>query len=201
MTMYMFDTVCVTARKLCKEPIENRVYSLLNSGIDRVILREKDLNETDYTALAERVLKKCGYSEKISLHYYPQACEKLNHKYLHISIPILLQNRYIKNGIKKLGVSVHSVDEAVLAESLGVDYVTAGHIFPTECKKGVPARGLEFLTSVCKNVEIPVYAIGGINETNIELIKNSGASGACIMSGFMGENLPSLITPQSAGAD
>lgn len=171
----MFDIVCVTARGLCQEPIEERVFSILNAGVDRVILREKDLDLNSYTSLAEKVLGKCGGSEKVFLHCYPQACEKLDHKYLHISIKTLLMNRDIKSRLKRLGVSVHSVDEAVLAESLGADYITAGHIFPTDCKKGVPARGIEFLTSVCENVEIPVYAIGGINDTNIRFIKESGA--------------------------
>ena len=68
---------------------------------------------------------------------------------------------------------------------LGASYVTGGHIFATDCKKGVPPRGLDFLKAVCSSVNIPVYAIGGINGDNINSVLNAGASGACIMSGLM----------------
>ena len=80
-----------------------------------------------------------------------------------------------------------SVEEAVEAVSLGASYVTAGHIFATDCKKGLPPRGLSFLKEVCETVSIPVYAIGGItfDKTQWNALKEQGASGACIMSGMM----------------
>ena len=71
------------------------------------------------------------------------------------------------------------------AERLGAAYVTAGHIFTTDCKKGLPPRGLEFLTDVVNAVKIPVYGIGGIDEENITKIMECGAAGGCMMSGFM----------------
>ena len=55
-----------------------------------------------------------------------------------------------KDGTVKIGVSIHSAEEAKEAVSLGASYLTAGHIFTTDCKKGVPARGLEFLKEVCE---------------------------------------------------
>lgn len=84
-----------------------------------------------------------------------------------------------------MGVSVHSPEEAKEAEALGADYVTAGHIFETDCKKGLKGRGLEFLRQVSQGVSIPVYAIGGISAENMESVREAGANGACIMSGFM----------------
>ena len=65
-------------------------------------------------------------------------------------------------GLTLLGTSIHSVEDAKEAGRLGADYVFAGNIFETDCKKGLPGRGLEFLENVCKEVDIPVYAIGGI---------------------------------------
>lgn len=79
---------------------------------------------------------------------------------------------------------MHSVEEAVEAESLGADYIIAGHIFETACKPLEP-RGPEFLRRVCESVEIPVYAIGGITSENVSSIADAGASGACSMSGIM----------------
>jgi thiamine-phosphate pyrophosphorylase len=84
-----------------------------------------------------------------------------------------------------IGASCHSVEEALEAENLHCSYITAGHIFSTDCKKGVAPRGLNFLSDVCNNVSIPVYAIGGINQSNMKAVQNAGANGVCIMSGFM----------------
>ena len=56
---------------------------------------------------------------------------------------------------KVIGTSVHSVEDAIKAEQLGATYMTAGHIFATDCKKGLPPRGLDFLKNVCDAVGIP----------------------------------------------
>lgn len=90
-----------------------------------------------------------------------------------------------QTAFRQIGASCHSVEDAVEAQELGCTYITAGHIFATDCKKGVPPRGLEFLRSVCESVDIPVYAIGGVNEKNIDSVRSVGAHGACIMSGLM----------------
>ena len=68
---------------------------------------------------------------------------------------------------------------------MGCTYITVGHIFETDCKKGLPGRGLEFLEQVCQKVSVPVYAIGGITGTAMEKIRRTGAAGACVMSGVM----------------
>ena len=87
----------------------------------------------------------------------------------------------------KIGTSIHSVEDAIEAQRLGATYVTAGHIFTTNCKKGLPPRGLDFLKNVCDAVTIPVYGIGGIkfNPQQWNDLKEQGASGGCIMSGMM----------------
>ena len=73
------------------------------------------------------------------------------------------------------------------AEQLGAAYVTAGHIFTTDCKKGLPPRGLDFLKNICDAVTIPVYGIGGIkfDPQQWNSLKKQGACGGCIMSGMM----------------
>lgn len=92
-----------------------------------------------------------------------------------------------RTGMKMIGASIHSVTEALEAQQLGASYVTAGHVFATDCKKGVPGRGLTFLKKVCEAVSIPVYALGGMNEGNLKLVMKMGAAGSCMMSGFMKE--------------
>lgn len=68
---------------------------------------------------------------------------------------------------------------------MGCTYITAGHVFATDCKKGIPPRGLDFLKEVCENVSIPVYAIGGISSEVMTSVREAGANGACVMSGLM----------------
>jgi thiamine-phosphate pyrophosphorylase len=80
---------------------------------------------------------------------------------------------------------VHTVSEAKEAQELGADYLIAGHIFPTDCKKGVAARGLIFLEVVCDSVTVPVFAIGGITEERKEAVLSTGAKGICQMSEAM----------------
>lgn len=59
-------------------------------------------------------------------------------------MPLRLMNENAEKEFETVGVSVHSADEAVLAEKMGATYVTAGHIFATDCKKGLEPRGIEF---------------------------------------------------------
>ena len=87
----------------------------------------------------------------------------------------------------RIGCSIHSAEEAKEAQDLGATYLTAGHIYATDCKKGLPPRGLDFLKQVCENVKIPVYAIGGIRPDleQLDEVLSTGARGVCIMSGMM----------------
>ena len=80
------------------------------------------------------------------------------------------------------GVSTHSVDEALNVEKLGGTYVTASHIFVTKCKEGLEPKGVDWLNNVCNSVNIPVYALGGINSGNAKLCIDAGAKGVCMMS-------------------
>ena len=92
-----------------------------------------------------------------------------------------------KKKFTKIGISIHSVEEAKEAEQLGASYLTAGHIYATDCKRGLPPRGLGFLKEVCREVSIPVYGIGGIkfDEEQWNDMKKCGAVGGCVMSGMM----------------
>ena len=133
-------------------------------------------------------------SKKVYPAIYPQVCQKGTDNYQQF--------------FKVIGTSVHSVEDAIKAEQLGATYMTAGHIFATDCKKGLPPRGLDFLKNVCDAVEIPVYAIGGINIASsgdstasdapstydampdisvprLADVMKCGAAGGCIMSGMM----------------
>ena len=173
--------ICVTNRKLCAIPLEQRIEQLAKIGVKKVILREKDLSEDEYTALAEKILGISGI--ELIVHNFPNVARKLSVSRLHL--PLGLLNKEICSEFETVGASVHSVEDAETAEKLGASYVTAGHIFATDCKKGLAPRGLEFLKAVCESVDIPVYAIGGITPENMQSAVDCGAKGVCVMSGLM----------------
>lgn len=136
------------------------------------------------------------YKVPCILHNFWQIAVKLNSNQIHLPLPVLrqlvnqavIQEKNQGSGtFYQIGTSVHSVEEAVEAEKLGASYLVAGHIYATDCKKGVPPRGIGFLKEVCDAVRLPVYGIGGIHfepEQWRELVR-AGAKGGCIMSGMM----------------
>ena len=183
----MFKLLSVTARTLCKEGFLARVDAICAAGIDGIILREKDLSEVSYRSLASDVLQICRDRETpCALHTYPAAAQQLHAKALHLPLQAFLSlGEAEKRAFPTIGVSCHSLDDVMAAQEGGCSYVTLGHIFATDCKRGLPGRGLAFLDEVCRRANVPVYAIGGINRDNIARVRDAGASGACIMSGLM----------------
>lgn len=187
MIMYTFkNLLAVTNRKLCARPFLEQVEWLASCRPAGIILREKDLTEEEYQILAEQVLAVCGkYRTTCILHTWPEVSRRLGCPNLHLPLWKLRKLAGTLDGFEKIGASIHSVDEAREAESLGATYLTAGHIFLTDCKKGIPARGLGFLREVCGAVSVPVYGIGGITEENADEVLRQGAAGYCVMSGMM----------------
>ena len=188
----MSDIICVTASSICERPFLRQLKLIAEAGPKYIILREKHLDVYEYSSLAKNAIKECsGYGADIVLHYYWKAAIELGVDRIHLPLHILRElSDKEKNFFKLIGVSCHSVEDAAEAESLGASYITAGHIFATDCKKDLPPRGLDFLRKVCEAVEIPVYAIGGITPDNADEAFICGAAGACILSGFMKSDNP-----------
>lgn len=192
MITYMFDIIVITNSSICKEDFLLRIEKLAKAKPKAIVLREKQLSESDYAVLAKKVIEICNkYNTQCILHNFPKVAEKLNHNALHLPLHILatLTDKE-KSQYEILGTSCHSVEDALKAERLGCTYITAGHIFDTDCKKGLPGRGLDFLKAVCISVSIPVYAIGGISPKNFSMVRNVGANGGCIMSSAMNCTIP-----------
>lgn len=183
----MSDIICVTNRNLCKEDFLKRIEKIAVAHPAGIILREKDLTKEEYRNLAKQVLQICEkHQVSCILHSFTDEAIELSAEAVHLPLSILREmTEEQRSRFKVLGASCHSLEEALEAERLGCTYIIAGHIFATDCKKGLPGRGLDFLKSICENVSIPVYAIGGINGENIADVCNAGAKGACVMSGFM----------------
>lgn len=185
--------ICVTNRTLCRDDFLTRIDHIAKKGVaDTILLREKDLTEREYLELAEKVLSICkSHNRRCILHTYYKAAKELGCKEIHLPLPLLQKMREegAKQWFTTVGTSVHSLKQANLAMHLQADYMTAGHIFETDCKKGLPGRGLSFLSKVVCKSEVPVYGIGGISADNAGQIMETGAAGVCIMSGFMLESM------------
>ena len=187
MIMCMSNVLVITNRKLCKEDFFGRIEALAAAGPGGIILREKDLPEAEYRELARRAAEICErHGTPCILHSFPGAALELGVKRLHLPLPILRNLSPAERAyFIMLGASCHSVEDAREAETLGCTYITAGHVFDTDCKKGLPGRGLAFLKQVCESVKTPVYAIGGIDPENYKEVMAAGAAGVCVMSGAM----------------
>jgi len=189
----MYKILAITNRHLCNNDFLTQIQEICSLNENNtviksvcIVLREKDLSENDYKDLAVKVLKICKENNtECILHTYYKIARELNCKKIHLPLQVLKSNPNIYKEFNEVGVSIHSVSEAIEAINLGATYITAGHIFSTDCKKDIPPRGLNFLSSVCSSVNIPVYAIGGISLENAEKAINASADGICIMSGLM----------------
>ncbi|MBQ1463635.1 MAG: thiamine phosphate synthase [Ruminococcus sp.] len=182
----MSDIICVTNRKLCREDFLTRLGRIADEKPLMIILREKDLPEEEYRELAKKAQEICSSrGVPLVLHTFYDVAIELGVERIHMPLGVLREMpEEKKRYFTQIGASCHSVEDVFEAEKLGVTYVTAGHIFATDCKKGVPPRGTEFLEEVCRKASVPVYAIGGITEEKMPLIRNCGASGACMRSFF-----------------
>ena len=88
---------------------------------------------------------------------------------------------------KIVGVSASTIEEALQAEADGADYISASPVFATPTKPdAAPPTGLEGLRAIVEAVRIPVVAIGGINESNVEEVIRAGAAGVAVISAVVG---------------
>ncbi|MGN0399291.1 MAG: thiamine phosphate synthase [Blautia sp.] len=188
--------LAVTNRHLCEggeEKFLRQIERICSHHPRALLLREKDLTEELYEVLLEKVQKICENFSVICIpHTYWKVAYEKKFNQIHVSMSVLEANPQIVELFGIVGVSVHSSEEAIHAEEIGASYITAGHVFTTQCKPGLPARGTKFLKEVCEAVEIPVYAIGGMkgNETCVKEMQECGAAGICVMSECMRWKFP-----------
>ena len=194
----------ITNRKLCEnENLERQIEKIFSAYKRKIILedfeivaltlREKDLYKNEYLNLVKKIYPICKkYRIDLILHqnYNLNLDKKYKIEGIHLSYDNFKSlNKNIREGLikkyKRIGISIHSIDEAKEVENLGATYVVAGHIFETDCKKGLEPRGLNFIKELSSILTIPIFAIGGINEENSHLAINSVAFGVCMMSSLM----------------
>ncbi|MGL4998786.1 MAG: thiamine phosphate synthase [Cetobacterium sp.] len=159
---------------------------LLKGGVQIIQYREKSRNLKKILSEA-RDLKKLTqkYNAIFIINDHLDIALLVDADGIHIGqddLPIK-EVRKLLGDNKIIGISTHNLKEAQKAVLDGADYIGVGPIFETNTKKdaGTPLT-LKFLEDVQKNIEIPYTAIGGIKETNLDLILSKGAKSACLIS-------------------
>ncbi len=144
------------------------------SGIEIIQVREKDLSARDLLALVEQVRDlAAGTSTKVLVNGRLDIAIAARLDGVHLPGDGLPAAR-VRPHVRTLGISCHSMHEAMQAESEGVDYIIFGPVFETPGKKAV---GIEALQRVVESIRIPVLAIGGIDEFNTPKVLEAGAQG------------------------
>ncbi|WP_410984775.1 thiazole tautomerase TenI [Bacillus cereus] len=163
----------------------------IESEIDYLHIREREKNTKELYEGVESLLKGGFPASKLVIND-------------RIDIAILLNIPRVQLGYRSadvrsvkekfsylhVGYSVHSLEEAIIAFKNGADSLVYGHVFPTDCKKGVPARGLEEISDMARRLTIPITAIGGITPQNTAEVLQSGVSGIAVMSGIVSDRTP-----------
>lgn len=184
-------TIVITNRALVQGDFLKQMQKVIHLHPHAVILREKDLPDGKYGALAEKILKLCDEENvRCFLHSRISAAHRLGCGKIHLSIPALEamdegERSRLKKDFQEISVSCHSMEDVNIAVKNGATQIILGTIFETECKKGMKGKGLEFVREICKACPLPVYAIGGINMERLPQVMEVGAAGGCMMSGFM----------------
>ncbi|WP_353893921.1 thiamine phosphate synthase [Proteinivorax hydrogeniformans] len=179
----------VTNRKLAGDNFYHVLEQAVAGGVGAIILREKDLSTEKLLPIAEKIKEIIGKKDvKLIINSNLEVARAVEADGLHLTF-----RDFISNGIKwnkTMGVSVHSVKEAVLAQKGGADYLLCGHVFQTDCKKGVEPRGVSYLEEILKKVDIPVIPIGGIDTNTALEIINLPICGIAVMSLLMSSQNP-----------
>ena len=161
-----------------------------------IVLREKDLPVKEYSVLARKVRDICrSAGASIIIHSHPEVARELGIPALHMPLDALEKmSSEERKEFEVLGASCHSVEDVLRAKALGCDYVTAGHVYATDCKPGLPPRGADFLAEVCgPAAPMPVFALGGLTPARAPEVRRAGAAGFAMMSSAMDAENPAEL--------
>lgn len=180
------DRYCIKNRTLT-----DAVEESLKGGVTCVQIREKNLDEDTFLKEAEKIKIMCRrYNVPFIVNDNADIAVKINADGVHVGQcdeeASEVRKRIGKNKI--LGVSAQTVEQAILAEKHGADYLGVGSIFPTNSKADAENVSIGTLKAICKAVSIPVVAIGGITAENANLLKNSGICGIAVISAIYADD-------------
>ena len=161
------------------------VEEAIQGGVTCVQLREKELSKEKLLTLAKEVKAVTRqYHIPFILNDEVELAKQIDADGVHIGQEdkALTEARKILGPDKIIGVSAHTVEEAVEAERNGADYLGVGAVFGSSTKKDANPLTLDLLKEISEAVSIPVVAIGGIKKENILQLSGSGIDGVAVVS-------------------
>lgn len=181
-------------------PLIDVVKSALDGGVRLIQLREKDLSGKELFCLAKELRELTNrYNAKFIINDRVDIALAVGADGVHLgrqSVSVRDARRAFETSSLIphsssffVGVSTHSLEEALQAESDGADFITFGPIYFTSSKAvyGQPV-GIDKLKEVAKAVSIPIFALGGIKRDSIDEVLNTGAYGVAMISAVMAAN-------------
>lgn len=167
---------------------ESKIRSAVEGGCTMVQLREKNINSYLMYQRALSIKKITDeYHIPLIINDRLDIMLAVGADGVHLGqqdIPVKIVRRLIGKD-KIIGVSAHCPEEAEKAERDGADYLGVGAIFPTETKKDIIITPVDVLRKIKETVSVPVVAIGGINQNNINTLKGSHVDGVAVISAIM----------------
>lgn len=176
------DRAWVGARTLYEQ-----VEECLKGGATIVQIREKGLNHEDFVAEAEEIVKLCHrYGVMCIINDDVQACLESGADGVHVGQDDMEAGdvRALLGEDKIIGVSAHNVEEALLAQKRGADYLGVGAVHATGTKSEAKPLTWQDIKDICDSVTIPITAIGGVKLDNMLELRGTGVDGVAIVSGI-----------------
>lgn len=181
----------VTDRSWTQEkPLIKQIEEALKGGATAIQLREKEMDEDDFLKEAFEVKALCNkYKVPFFINDNVEIAVKCGADGVHIGQNDMdvRQARKIIGDKMILGVSAQTIEQAVKASGDGADYLGVGAVFSTSTKKDADDVSLETLRNICKSVDIPVVAIGGIGKDNIMKLKDTFIAGVAVVSAIFAQ--------------
>ena len=179
----------VTDRSWLKpgETLAEVVETLLKAGVTCVQLREKEAEDALILQEAQELKALCHrYGVPFLVNDRPDLAQAVGADGVHVGQEDtgLVEARNLLGANALLGGSAHTVEEALAAQAAGADYLGCGAVFGSGTKHNVSQMPLETLTAICRAVDIPVVAIGGVNLDNLSLLAGTGIAGVAVISGL-----------------
>ena len=168
--------------------LAEQVRDALEGGATFIQLREKELDYDSFLAEAIEIKKLCqSYNVPFVINDNVDIAIACGADGVHVGQSDMEAGdvRARLGADKIIGVSVHSVEEALRAQERGADYLGAGAVFPTGTKSDAETTSFGTLRDICEAVHIPVVAIGGIKRHNIADVIAHGARCCAIVSEFV----------------
>ena len=172
------------------ETLYQQVEKTLKGGATFIQLREKHLDDAAFLEEAVELKELCHrYHVPFVINDNVEIALKMDADGVHVGQSDMeAGNVREKLGPDKIiGVSAQTVEQAVLAEQRGADYLGVGAVFPTGSKDDADDVSHETLKAICEAVSIPVIAIGGISRNNVMELAGSGICGIAVISAIFAQ--------------